>query len=395
MPESSALVPLAGMVRPSFGAVMGCFLPPARPRSVVVVTVRRPRVLVVGGGIAGLAARRALRAEGIDVDVVERASATRPVGTGMFLPGNAARCLRKLGIDHEALLAHGHRIDRQVVTDGMGTLLGEADLAALWGDVGPSVGIHRAALHGLLLGDDEDGIRLGTTVLAVTPGPDQVEVVFGDGSTEAFDLVVGADGVHSAVRTALFPHATVCFGRETYYRTVVDNVVGLDHWAGAWRDDTLLGLVPIGDGSLYCFGAVFGERPHDPEPPVILDFRKHFRGMGDPFGRVVEEVQGDRLLLGPAMTVTADPPVARRVVLIGDAAHANPPSMAQAQPRPWRTPSCSPSCSSATTSPTPCPCSPTAGGRGQPTCATPPPCAPSSRSSRPTSATPSCGHGGP
>lgn len=308
---------------------MGCFLPGACGPAVVTVTARPGRVLVVGGGIAGLAARRALRTEGIDVVVVERANAWRPVGTGMFLPGNAARCLRRLGIDEGALLAHGQRIDRQVVTDETGTPLGEADLAALWGDVGPSVGIHRATLHRLLLGDDDEGIRLGTPVLAVTPGRDEVEVAFGDGSTEAFDLVVGADGVHSAVRTALFPHATVSFGRETYYRAVVDNVVGLDHWVGAWRDDTLLGLVPIGDGSLYCFGAVFGERPHDPEPPIILDFRKHFRGLGDPFGRVVEEVQSDQLLLGPAMTVTADPPVARRVVLIGDAAHANPPSMAQ------------------------------------------------------------------
>lgn len=292
------------------------------------------RVLVVGGGIAGLAARRALRAEGIDVCLVERAATWRRAGAGMFLPGNTARCLRGLGIDEAALLAHGHRIDRQVVTDETGTPLGEADLVALWGDVGPSVGIHRAALHALLLGDDGDGgggddIRLGTTVLAVTHRRQGVDVVFAHGTSEAFDLVVGADGVHSALRTALFPHAEVRFGRETYYRTVVDDVVGLDHWAGAWWDDTLLGLVPIGDGRLYCFGAVFGPAPHEPDPPLILDFRKHFAGLGDPFGRVVEEVQDEQLLLGPAMTVSADPPVAGRVVLIGDAAHANPPSMAQ------------------------------------------------------------------
>lgn len=293
---------------------------------------RAPRVLVVGGGIAGLAARRALRAEGIDVCLVERAGSWRPAGAGMFLPGNTARCLRRLGIEEAAFLAHGHRIDRQVVTDDTGTPLGEADLVALWGDVGPSVGIHRAALHALLLGDDDgdvDDIRLGTTVLATTPRRHGVDVVFAGGTTEAFDLVVGADGVHSALRTALFPHAEVRFGRETYYRTVVDNVVGLDHWAGAWCDDTLLGLVPIGGGRLYCFGAVFGPAPHEPDPPLILDFRKHFAGLGDPFGRVVEEVHEEQLLLGPAMTVTADPPVAGRVVLIGDAAHANPPSMAQ------------------------------------------------------------------
>lgn len=308
---------------------MGCFLPPAWELAVHSMTGRPPRVLIVGGGVAGLAARRALRAVGVDVSLVERAAAWRSVGAGMFLPGNTARCLRRLGIDERAFLAHAFPIERQVMNDETGTPLGDADLAGLWAGVGPSVGIHRAALHALLLGDETDGIRLGTTVLAVTPGPDGVEVVLGDGSAERFDLVVGADGVHSALRTALFPHATVAFGRETYYRTVVDNVIGLDHWAGAWCDDTLLGLVPIGGGRLYCFGAIFGEAPHEPEPPLILDFRKHFGGLGDPFGRVVEEVQDEQLLLGPAMTVTADPPLVRRVVLIGDAAHANPPSMAQ------------------------------------------------------------------
>ena len=94
------------------------------------------RILVVGAGIAGLGAARALRQRGLAVDVVEQEPQWTQVGAGVYLPGNAARALRGLGLE-SAVAEHGAVIARQRFCDHRGRLLSEIDVAHLWRDVGP------------------------------------------------------------------------------------------------------------------------------------------------------------------------------------------------------------------------------------------------------------------
>ncbi len=158
------------------------------------------RILVVGAGIAGLGAARALRLRGFATEVVEREHEWSHSGAGIYLPGNAARALRALGLE-SAVAERGSLITRQRFCDHRGRLLADIDLTDLWGDVGPCLALHRADLHEVLASHgDPVNVRMGRSVQRLRQHDDMVTVEFGDGTSDRYDLVIGADGIHSTVR---------------------------------------------------------------------------------------------------------------------------------------------------------------------------------------------------
>jgi FAD-dependent urate hydroxylase len=158
------------------------------------------RILVVGAGISGLGAARALRQRGLAADVVEREPAWTHTGAGIYLPGNATRALRALGLE-SAVAERAAPIPYQRLCDHRGNLLADIDTAALWGDVGPCLALHRADLHAVLASHgDPIPVRRGVSLQQLSQQDDTVTVGFDDGSAGHYDLVLGADGVHSQVR---------------------------------------------------------------------------------------------------------------------------------------------------------------------------------------------------
>ena len=126
------------------------------------------RTLVAGAGIAGLGVARALRQRGLAADVVEREPAWTHTGAGIYLPGNATRALRALGLE-SAVAERASLIARQRLCDHRGRLLAEIDLTALWGDVGPCLALHRADLHEVLATHGEPvPVRMGLPVLRIS-----------------------------------------------------------------------------------------------------------------------------------------------------------------------------------------------------------------------------------
>ena len=104
------------------------------------------RVLIAGGGIAGLALARLLARDGAAVELIERDAVPRTAGAGLYLPGNAVRALRAIGVEPQ-----GCEIPRQRFCDHRGRLLCEVDVARVWAGVGPCLAMHRPDLHALLL----------------------------------------------------------------------------------------------------------------------------------------------------------------------------------------------------------------------------------------------------
>ena len=107
-------------------------------------------VLIVGGGIAGPTLARALQREGLTVELIERSAEWRAEGGGIAVQPNGMRALRALGLDG-AVERSGQRLRRWSFCDQAGEILSENDLEALWGDVGPFIGIERTRLQRILV----------------------------------------------------------------------------------------------------------------------------------------------------------------------------------------------------------------------------------------------------
>ena len=245
------------------------------------------RILVVGGGIAGLAVARALSRAGFSAEVAERELTWAEAGTGVYLPGNAARALRALGLE-EAVSERGFVIPRQRVADDRGRLLVEVDLAKLWDGVGACLALHRADLRAVLLDGARDvPIRMGVDVRALSERDDRVVVAFGDGTEGEYDLVIGADGIHSTVRRLVFGGgATARSLGQVGWRFVTDCPPEITTWSVMLGHRTAFLTIPIGNGRVYCYCDVVSPAAggrHD-------DLGRLFAGFAEPVGQPARSV---------------------------------------------------------------------------------------------------------
>jgi salicylate hydroxylase len=182
------------------------------------------RVAVIGGGIGGLTAAVALRQAGFEVDVYEQAPELTEVGGGINMAPNATRVLRRLGLgpglDREGIRPLGTHQRRW--QDGR--TLQRAPLNPLCEELygAPHMTIHRADLLDVIAAAfPAERIHLGHRLVGVTDRGDSAEARFDNGVTITADVVVGADGIHSAVRAALFGEEDPAFAGCVAYRGLV------------------------------------------------------------------------------------------------------------------------------------------------------------------------------
>lgn len=301
-----------------------------------------PRIAIVGGGIGGLVLALALRERGIRSEVYERASELREVGAAVALSANGTRELRRLGLG-ETLEACS------VVPSGLvirrwdsGEVIAEYPIGrddayeATFG--APYYGVHRVALlQALAQRLSAEGLSLGRGCVAVTEHDAGVELDLSDGSSVGADVVVGADGVHSVVRSHVAGEARPVFSGTVGYRGLVaaaeipslPDPTPLQFWAGAGRH---LLHYPIDGGDTVNFLAVVRAREWASESWMeecaVSDVVDAFQGWHPAVTEMVGATD-----TGARWALHELEPLERwhsdRAVLIGDAAHAMVPHQGQ------------------------------------------------------------------
>ena len=304
------------------------------------MTTDTPRLSIVGAGLGGLAAAVALRAAGIAVDVYEQAAEIAPVGAGIQLTPNACKAIRGLSIlddvqrrSYAPEVGYNRDWDTGAVTNElpMGRAIENAYGA-------PDLALHRAVLHGSLLARVSPGdIHLGKHLVGLDNAGDAVRLRFADGSDVTADAVIGADGIHSVVREALFgPERPVFNGRVAYRTTFPTSrlpdveIDGRVKWWGPDRHVVSYLLTPEEDEIYYI--AVTDE------PDFQLE---SWSAMGD-LDTLLAAFEGFhpriRAVLGAAEQVRKWALVDRdpmdfwgegAITLLGDACHPMPPYIAQ------------------------------------------------------------------
>ena len=181
------------------------------------------RVAIIGGGIGGLTAAGALRRAGAEVSVHEAAGELKEIGAGVALHANAMRVLRFIGVE-EAVRKVAGRTDYSVTRDGItGRVISRtsrARFAELQG-IEPAT-VHRADLLDVLAAALPAGTaELGKRCVSVESGDSSATAHFADGTSVEADVVIGADGIHSPVRTSLFGPDAPRFTGKICYRSVI------------------------------------------------------------------------------------------------------------------------------------------------------------------------------
>lgn len=295
-------------------------------------------VLVIGGGLAGTATAIQLARHGVAVDLIEAKPDIAAIGSGITLQGNALRELRRLGV-WERVSRAGYAYDSLGLRapDRDGTLLVELpDVRSGGPDLPATMGMPRPLLARILLNQaTATGVKtsFGVTVAGLEQDATGVEVTFTDGSAGRYDLVVGADGIRSATRRMLgieLEPKPTGMGIWRVFGPRPASVTRTDLYYGG--PCYLAGYTPTGEDSLYAY-VVEDAGDHSgltPEQRLarVCELASAYHGPWDDIRSALTDP--NRVNYTNFETHLLPAPWHRgRVVLIGDAAHSCPPTLAQ------------------------------------------------------------------
>lgn len=300
------------------------------------------KIVIAGGGVGGMAAAIALQRQGHEVNIFERARAFGRIGADVNLTPNAVHALDGLGVGdvlRQTAARPEFRISRTWDT-GAETSRLPMSTAAEERYGAPQLTIHRADLLAALQGALEPGtIHFAAAAETVEPDGDGAALVLSDGTRVKADVVIGADGIHSAVRHALFGEDHPRFTGLVSYRAVFprergDGIPNLDSFTKWWgpTPDRQIVTFPLNRGEEIF---VFATTPQqdwteegwtlpgdiDELRSAYVDFHPEARALLD----ACEDVTRSALHVREPMAHWSR----GAITLLGDAAHPMVPFMAQ------------------------------------------------------------------
>ena len=298
------------------------------------------RVLVVGGGIAGGVLSLGLAQKGVEVVLVDLRDGLGGVGHGITLQGNALKAFQAVGI-YDRLAERGFAFSHLRMKSPDGHVIMEIPTPPMGGpDLPGTMGALRGDLADILADEVVKAgvdVRLGTTVTHIEDHGDGadpgVTVTLSDGSTETVDLLVGADGIRSKVRGMIGIEDQPKPVGMGIWRTVAKRPAEMDcselYFGGPKYK---AGYTPISEDLCYAFLLEENlDRSFVGEGARGAELKERGQGYGGIWGQVRDSLADDAVVNYQWIeAICVDSPWFRgRTIIIGDAAHACPPLIAQ------------------------------------------------------------------
>ncbi|WP_111642502.1 FAD-dependent oxidoreductase [Marinimicrobium alkaliphilum] len=291
--------------------------------------------LIIGGGFSGMSAAIELRKRGIDVEVVELDPEWSPLGTGITLSPPTLRALEVIGVADE-VGKYGFCAPNLDIRSHDGHPIAQIPTPTPANSNQTGAGILRPDLAKILAkATRESGtrVRLGVTYKDITHSDQSVKVSFTDGTEGEFDLVIGADGLHSKLRDLLFPgHTPPSYTKQACWRAVLNRPKTIERptfWIGPVGK---IGANPISEDKMYMFINEYRESDDYVDPSqwrsMMIDLIQKFPA--PELQEALAEFDGDiDVDFRPLYNLLLPRPWHKsRVVLIGDAVHATTPHLA-------------------------------------------------------------------
>lgn len=294
------------------------------------------RILIVGGGVGGMSLAIGLRRLNLHVDLIDRDPEWRALGAGLSLNGSSLEAFKRVDTTvFERMRVEGHMHSGMALYTPAGILIHKMDPPDDESEAPQGGGILRPVLHQILADATRRSgarVRLGVTVTSLAQQTNDVRVRCSDGEEASYDLVVGADGLHSQIRGIIFPDACPPrFTGQGCWRAVFPRPPQVDAVAIYMDSHHKAGLNPISRDQMYMFlleAVPDNRRMPEEEWPRLLAERLQ------PFGGLLAELRATldgraSINYRPLETILLPSPWYKgRVLLIGDAAHATTPHSA-------------------------------------------------------------------
>ncbi len=298
-------------------------------------TPKDTKVLVVGGGFAGMCSAISLSKLGYQVDLIDLDPDWRVYGAGITINGTTLRAYRHLGM-YDEIAEKGAIVRSTLLYRADGVVLREMAVAETVGEEPATAGSMRPLLHEMMLSRVRAAqvtVKLGVKVDSLTQQDDTVSVTLSDGSSGTYDLLIGSDGIASQIRQMVFPETpgSKPMGQGCW-RIAINRPEGLDKGEIYFGHKFPAGVTLCGTDAMYMWlltpddGSLWVD---DTDGVAML--RERLEGFGGNIGWIRDNMNESHWVNYRPLEALIQPKgkwVKGRVVLVGDSAHATTPHLA-------------------------------------------------------------------